>query len=157
MGMVVSRIESRSLGCPAFLMAVIPRSDKARLIDFVKLRGTVDGSRRSVGCQYAVYMRWALPVVGSSIKQEGVRYLVEAHKSRHRDPAERRTTRPATRLGRRPPRRSSAYDALQTRAYTAGMRCSTGGNSRGGDPGTSEVQIQTNQRRGQGKIGLAKV
>lgn len=156
MGMVVSRIESRSLGCPAFLMAVIPRSDKARLIDLVKLRGTVDGSRRSVGCQYAVYIRWTLPEV-RPIEQEDMRYRVEAHKSRHRDPAERRTTRPATQLGRRPPRRSSAYDALRTRACTAGVRCSTGDSLRGGDPGTSEVQIQTNQRRGQGKSGLAKV
>lgn len=66
MGMVVSRIESRSLGCPAFRMAVIPRSDNARLIDFVKLRGTVDGSRRSAGCQSALYIRCALPAVGEA-------------------------------------------------------------------------------------------
>lgn len=29
-------------------MAVIPRSDRAKLIDFVKFNGTIDGSRRSM-------------------------------------------------------------------------------------------------------------
>lgn len=47
MGMVsLSTVANRPLHL-ANLMELIPRSDKARLIDFVKLRGVVDGSRRS--------------------------------------------------------------------------------------------------------------
>lgn len=38
-------------GAFALLIELIPRSDKARLIDFVKFKGTVDGSRRSKVCQ----------------------------------------------------------------------------------------------------------
>lgn len=47
-GIVELRIESASLGCPAFRIALIPRSDKARLIDFVKFSGIVEGLRRSI-------------------------------------------------------------------------------------------------------------
>lgn len=32
---------------PACLMELMPRSERARLIDFVKFKGVVDGSRRS--------------------------------------------------------------------------------------------------------------
>ncbi len=41
-------IASRSPSHFACLMELMPRSDRARLIDFVKLRGVVEGSRRSV-------------------------------------------------------------------------------------------------------------
>lgn len=33
---------------PDCLIAFIPRSDKARLIDFVKFKGVMEGSRRSM-------------------------------------------------------------------------------------------------------------
>lgn len=45
--MVSLRTASRRPSHLANLIELIPRSDKARLIDFVKLRGVVDGSRRS--------------------------------------------------------------------------------------------------------------
>ena len=47
MGMVASKTWSSSVSLPEFWRAVMPRVDSARLIDFVKLSGVVDGSRRS--------------------------------------------------------------------------------------------------------------
>ena len=35
------------LGIPACLMELMPRSERARLIDLVKFKGVVEGSRRS--------------------------------------------------------------------------------------------------------------
>lgn len=51
MGMVSRITSSISEGLPALLIAFIPRSDNARLIDFVKLRGVVEGSLRSAASQ----------------------------------------------------------------------------------------------------------
>ena len=47
MGIVSVIISSRSFPDFAFLIEFIPRSDKARLIDLVKFKGVVDGSRKS--------------------------------------------------------------------------------------------------------------
>lgn len=46
-GIVSVRTESRSPGQSDFLNEFMPRSDRARLIDFVKFSGVVDGSRKS--------------------------------------------------------------------------------------------------------------
>ncbi len=61
MGIVSASTASRSPGRFAFLIEFMPRSDKARLMDLVKLRGVVDGSRRSktkskvaTHCRYSV-------------------------------------------------------------------------------------------------------
>lgn len=39
-------VSSRS-GLPEALIALVPRSERDKLMDFVKLRGTVEGRRRS--------------------------------------------------------------------------------------------------------------
>lgn len=46
-GMVALRTRSSRASLPDSLIALIPRSERARLIDLVKLRGVVEGSRRS--------------------------------------------------------------------------------------------------------------
>ena len=47
MGIVSLRILSRIPTHCDCLMELMPRSDRARLIDFVKFNGVVDGSRKS--------------------------------------------------------------------------------------------------------------
>lgn len=47
MGIVSAKMESSNLGDSEPRRALIPRSESAKLIDFVKLRGVVDSSRRS--------------------------------------------------------------------------------------------------------------
>jgi len=47
MGKVSLRTASARLVRPVSLRELMPRSDRARLIDFAKLRGVVLGSRRS--------------------------------------------------------------------------------------------------------------
>jgi ABC-type iron transport system FetAB permease component len=47
MGIVSLNTASMRVGELACLMALIPRSDSARLMDLVKFRGVVEGSRRS--------------------------------------------------------------------------------------------------------------
>ncbi len=46
-GMVSLRTFRKSSGRPEFLMALMPRSERARLMDLVKFRGVVEGSLRS--------------------------------------------------------------------------------------------------------------
>lgn len=46
-GIVSSSTCCKSSGRPEYLIALIPRSDSARLIDLVKLSGVVVGSLRS--------------------------------------------------------------------------------------------------------------
>lgn len=47
MGIVSLNTFSSKAGRPECLMALIPRSESARLIDLVKFSGVVEGSRRS--------------------------------------------------------------------------------------------------------------
>ena len=42
-GMVSLKTDGNSEGCPLCLIAFIPLSDKDKLMDFVKFRGTVKG------------------------------------------------------------------------------------------------------------------
>ena len=49
--MVALRTRSNRASLPDSLIALIPRSERARLIDLVKLRGVVEGSRRSIHSQ----------------------------------------------------------------------------------------------------------
>ena len=57
-GMVSSRIDSIRPGHLASLIELIPRSERARLMDLVKFRGVVDGSRRSrVGGEFSSFMK----------------------------------------------------------------------------------------------------
>lgn len=54
MGIVSSITSSASPGKLEAFIAVTPLSDKARLIDLVKLRGVVVGSRRSMREEFMV-------------------------------------------------------------------------------------------------------
>jgi hypothetical protein len=47
MGIALAKTVSIALVRPDRFIAWMPRSDRARLIDFVKFKGMVDGSRRS--------------------------------------------------------------------------------------------------------------
>lgn len=54
-GMVSLKILLRISGLPDCFMALIPRSERARLMDLVKLSGMVLGSRRSIACQIMIH------------------------------------------------------------------------------------------------------
>lgn len=50
MGMVSAMMRSSKPSLPLARRELIPRSERARLIDRVKFNGVVEGSRRSVTC-----------------------------------------------------------------------------------------------------------
>ena len=69
-GMVSERTESISPGRPEWRRAVIPRSESARLIDFVKLRGVLEASRISkMSCQKVLQVFIFANVVDRAKKQ----------------------------------------------------------------------------------------
>ena len=57
MGMVVARTASAIPGIPDCLTELMPRSERARLMDLVKLRGDVLGSRKSFYISVEVFIK----------------------------------------------------------------------------------------------------